>query len=104
MKVKRLLALAMAAVLCVSATACGAGDGAQSQGGGGEGATGGTVMAGAFVLDSEMANMVPFANPTTNMDFAVFNLMYEGLFYYNPKAGELQSALGDADTLQWNED
>ena len=61
-------------------------------------------MAGAFVLDSEMANMVPFANPTTNMDFAVFNLMYEGLFYYNPKAGELQSALGDADTLQWNED
>ena len=103
---ERFLAAALSAAMMLSMAACG-GNATETTGGESSStaeATGGTVMAGAYVLDSEMANMVPFANPTTNMDYAVFNLIYEGLFYYNPKAGELQSALGDVDTIQWNDD
>lgn len=66
--------------------------------------TGGTIMAGAYILDTYMTNLVPFANTAGSLDNGVFGLVYEGLFYYNNKAGALESALGDAETISWNDD
>lgn len=66
--------------------------------------TGGTLMAGAYILDTYMTNLVPFANTAGSLDNGLFGLVYESLFYYNNKAGALESALGDADTIAWNDD
>lgn len=62
-------------------------------------AAGGVLKIGSQVIDTQMANMSPFATSGTFVE--MFQLMYERLLYFNEVKGELQPAL--ADSYEWNE-
>lgn len=62
-------------------------------------ATGGTLRMGAYVLDTQMSNKSPFATSGTFTD--MLDILYEPLFTFNEKKGELEPAL--ATEYAWNE-
>lgn len=61
--------------------------------------TGGVLKIGSQVIDTQMANLSPFATSGTFVE--MFQLIYERLLYFNEVKGELQPAL--ADSYEWNE-
>lgn len=62
--------------------------------------TGGVLHGGEYVLDTQMANLNPFA--TSGIWTGFFNFMYEELLYYNPVSGQLEPALATGYT--WSDD
>jgi peptide/nickel transport system substrate-binding protein len=62
-------------------------------------ATGGTLRMGAYVLDTQMSNKSPFATSGTFTD--MLDILYEPLFTFNEKKGELEPAL--ATEYSWND-
>ncbi|MCB9135118.1 MAG: peptide ABC transporter substrate-binding protein [Anaerolineales bacterium] len=64
------------------------------------GRSGGVLNGGEYVLDTQMANLNPFATSGTWLGF--FNFMYEELLYYNPVSGQLEPSLATGYT--WSDD
>ena len=54
-------------------------------------ATGGTLRIGEYVLDTQMSNKSPFA--TSGTFTGLLEIIYEPLFTFNEKQGELEPAL-----------
>lgn len=63
-------------------------------------ATGGTLRIGEYILDTQMSNKSPFA--TSGTFAGLLEIIYEPLFTYNEKTGELEPAL--ATEYAWNDD
>lgn len=63
-------------------------------------ASGGTLTIGSYVLDTQMANKNPFITTGTNQFMR--DLIYEGLFYFNPVSSKIVPAL--ADSYEWSSD